>query len=196
MNENDLRVIKTRENIEATFLNLLETKSFAQITVGEIISACRISKGTFYYHYRDKYDLAEKILKKQLAYYDEILTGSQQALKAGNATLEAMTSSLIAAADIFHKLSSIQSDEFDAKKECTEFLVNKFLTFFDQWDDFDMKNPYQVSRYLAAIVIAEAEMVHSGQAEAGPQFFETMYDLVRFINELQNHNVGHFPYQE
>ena len=55
-----------------------------------------------------------------------------------------------------------------------------------------MKNQYQVSRYLAAIVIAEAEMVSSSETEAGPQFFETIQELVCFINHLQSHNVGHF----
>ena len=121
MNENDLRVIKTRENIESRFLELLDTKSFSQITVSEILSACRISKGTFYYHYRDKYDLAEKILRKQLAIYDEILMNSQQAVKSGESTIESIVSTLIDAAHVFHKLSFIQSSEFDAKKDCTEF---------------------------------------------------------------------------
>ena len=95
-------------------------------------------------------------------------------------------STLINAAHIFHKLSSIQSTEFDARKECTDFLVNKFLTFLNQLDSTTMKNPYQVSRYLAAIVIAEAEMVSTGEAEAGPQFFETMQELANFIHYLQN----------
>ena len=186
MNENDFRVIKTRENIETTFLTLLDQKAFSQITVGELISKCRISKGTFYYHYRDKYDLAEKLLKKQLAVYDEIFAQNQQTSSQKLSNVEPLVSTLINAAHIFHKLSSIQSTEFDARKECTDFLVNKFLTFLNQLDSTTMKNPYQVSRYLAAIVIAEAEMVSTGEAEAGPQFFETMQELANFIHYLQN----------
>jgi len=186
MNENDLRVIKTRENIETTFLELLDKKSFSQITVGELISACRISKGTFYYHYRDKYDLAEKLLKKQLAVYDEIFAHNQQATSHSISDIEPFVSTLINAAHIFHKLSSIQSTEFDARKECTDFLVNKFLTLIKQSNKSDIKNPYQVSRYLAAIVVSEAEMVSSGEAEAGPEFFETMQELADFIHYLQS----------
>jgi len=186
MNENDLRVIKTLENIETTFLELLDKKSFSQITVAELISTCRISKGTFYYHYKDKYDLAEKLLKKQLAIYDEIFAHNQQMESHNIINIEPFVSTLINAAHIFHKLSSIQSTEFDARKECTDFLVNKFLTLINQSDNPNIKNPYQVSRYLAAIVVAEAEMVSTGEAEAGPQFFETMQELAYFINYLQD----------
>lgn len=186
MNENDLRVIKTRENIETTFLKLLDQKSFSQITVGELISACRISKGTFYYHYRDKYDLAEKLLKKQLTIYDEIFIHHQQSAMESVSDIQPLVSTLIQSAHIFYKLSSIQSTEFDARKECTDFLVKKFITFIHQLDNLNINNPYQVSRYLAAIVIAEAEMVSIGEAEAGPKFFETMQELADFINFLQS----------
>jgi len=191
MNENDLRVIKTRENIETTFLELLDKKSFSQITIGELISTCRISKGTFYYHYKDKYDLAEKLLKKQLAIYDEIFIRSRQTTAQSIANIEPLVSTLVNAAQIFHKLSAIQSSEFDARKECTDFLVNKFLAFISQCDDSTIKNPYQVARYLAAIVIAEAEMVSTGEAEAGPKFFETMQELAYFINYLQTGSITH-----
>lgn len=185
MNENDLRVIKTLENIETTFLELLDKKAFSQITVAEIISNCRISKGTFYYHYKDKYDLAEKLLKKQLAIYDEIFARNQQVDSHGISNIEPFVSALINAAHIFHKLNSIQSTEFNARKECTDFLVNKFLTLINLSDNPNIKNPYQVSRYLAAIVIAEAEMVSTGEAEAGLDFFETIQELTYFINYLQ-----------
>ncbi|MBQ9960410.1 MAG: hypothetical protein IJP00_00720 [Firmicutes bacterium] len=86
----------------------------------------------------------------------------------------------------------IQSTEFDARKECTDFLVNKFLALINQSNSSNIKNPYQVSRYLAAIVVAEAEMVSSGEAEAGPEFFSTMQELVYFINYLQNRTITHF----
>ena len=36
---------------------LLETKSFLDISVGDIAQHCKISRNTFYYHFRDKYDV-------------------------------------------------------------------------------------------------------------------------------------------
>lgn len=59
MNQNDLRVKKTRKNIEVSFLSLLGKKDFSKITVQDILDAALINRSTFYKHYSDKYQLAE-----------------------------------------------------------------------------------------------------------------------------------------
>ena len=66
MRENDLRVIKTRESIEYAMMELLKKKWVSEITVTELSKLARISKGTFYLHYQDIYDLYEKLLNKHL----------------------------------------------------------------------------------------------------------------------------------
>lgn len=58
MNQQDLRVIKTKKNIEQSFLRLLEKRSFSEITVQNILDEALINRSTFYKHYSDKYDLA------------------------------------------------------------------------------------------------------------------------------------------
>ena len=69
MRENDLRVIKTKKTIENSFWNLLKKKDFEKITIKEITDQALIGKTTFYYHYVDKYDLAQKLLDKYLNEY-------------------------------------------------------------------------------------------------------------------------------
>ena len=66
MNENDLRVVKTRENIENAFVELLKTKPLDKVTVVELARAARIHKSTFYLHYLDIPDLYTKTLQKTL----------------------------------------------------------------------------------------------------------------------------------
>lgn len=44
----DLRVKKTRENIEEHFLQLLEKYPFQEISVKQLILECRINRSTFY----------------------------------------------------------------------------------------------------------------------------------------------------
>ena len=53
----DLRILKTRENIKTSFINLLLVKNFKDITVQNIIDEALIGRSTFYDHYYDKYDL-------------------------------------------------------------------------------------------------------------------------------------------
>lgn len=40
---------------------ILEKKSFESITIGDITKAAKINRGTFYLHFKDKYDLLEQI---------------------------------------------------------------------------------------------------------------------------------------
>ena len=62
----DLRVKKTRENIEEHFLQLLEKYPFQEISVKQLILECRINRSTFYRNYEDKYDLIQKIAQEVL----------------------------------------------------------------------------------------------------------------------------------
>ncbi|KXT89844.1 TetR/AcrR family transcriptional regulator [Streptococcus parasanguinis] len=70
----DARVIKTKQRIETTFLKLLEEMPFEKLTTSLIIKEYLISKGTFYAHYLDKYDLAEQLLDRELEVFESLLT--------------------------------------------------------------------------------------------------------------------------
>ena len=63
----DLRVLKTRDAIKSHFLDLLLNKSFTDITVKDIADAARIGRGTFYLHYKDKFDLLDQLINEGLA---------------------------------------------------------------------------------------------------------------------------------
>ncbi len=54
-------VIKSRESIKQAFIDLRKNKALCKITVTKIIDYANISKGTFYAHYADIYDLQEQI---------------------------------------------------------------------------------------------------------------------------------------
>lgn len=58
----DLRVIKTKRNIKATFLKLLSEKPLDKISITELAKAAEINKGTFYLHYVDIYELYNELL--------------------------------------------------------------------------------------------------------------------------------------
>jgi AcrR family transcriptional regulator len=62
----DLRILKTRENIKTSFINLLLVKNFKDITVQNIIDEALIGRSTFYDHYYDKYDLLEHLVNEIL----------------------------------------------------------------------------------------------------------------------------------
>ncbi|HAT54175.1 MAG TPA: hypothetical protein DCW31_02845 [Lactobacillus sp.] len=66
MNKNDLRYIKTEDNLRQSFLKLLQEKPLRQITVKDICTTARCSRNTFYLHYGFKEDLYEALLNEVL----------------------------------------------------------------------------------------------------------------------------------
>ena len=53
--------LKSKKAIKEAFLHLISSKDISQIRVREIIELADISKGTFYAHYRDIYNVLEDI---------------------------------------------------------------------------------------------------------------------------------------
>lgn len=69
MNKKDLRVIKTKNTLYNTLIELMREKQFEEIKVSDICNHALINRSTFYSHYNDKYELlADYIsdLKKSL----------------------------------------------------------------------------------------------------------------------------------
>lgn len=71
-NENDLRIIKTRQNITDSFLTLLEKKPLEEISVTEICAGAKCSRNTFYLHYPYKEALYDALM-------DELIDRIKQA---------------------------------------------------------------------------------------------------------------------
>ncbi len=62
MEKNDLRVIKTKNILYSTLLELMKEKQFEEIKVSDICSHALINRSTFYSHYNDKYELLEEYI--------------------------------------------------------------------------------------------------------------------------------------
>lgn len=57
----DRRAIRTRKMIKKALFDLLEIKSFNDISITDITEKADINRGTFYLHYVDKFDLLRKL---------------------------------------------------------------------------------------------------------------------------------------
>lgn len=73
---------RTKKIIRSAFLDILERKNFHQLTIMDIANEAEISRGTFYFHYPDKYALLEE-------FESEIMEGLKHAiLETKNETCE------------------------------------------------------------------------------------------------------------
>ncbi|WP_078394459.1 TetR/AcrR family transcriptional regulator [Shouchella patagoniensis] len=62
----DPRIIRTRKLIMDSFIQLSTKKSLKELTIKDITDEATVNRATFYYHFNDKYDLLEKVLKEDL----------------------------------------------------------------------------------------------------------------------------------
>ncbi len=60
MNDNDKRVMKTKQSIREAFFKQLAEKGIERMTVKAILDDAGLNRTTFYAYYTDKYDLLEK----------------------------------------------------------------------------------------------------------------------------------------
>lgn len=71
--EGDLRVRRTQKMLHDAFIALVIDKGFESITVQMLAEEAMINRATFYRHYQDKYELAERVCATLTAEYQESL---------------------------------------------------------------------------------------------------------------------------
>lgn len=69
----DRRVRKTKNQLRQGLARLMVKKSLKEITVKELTDLVDMNRGTFYLHYRDIYDMAEKIEDEIMVEFQDIL---------------------------------------------------------------------------------------------------------------------------
>lgn len=61
----DPRVKRTRKLLQQAFLELIQEKSFASISIQDITERATVNRATFYAHFADKFELLDSIIREQ-----------------------------------------------------------------------------------------------------------------------------------
>ncbi|WP_138751407.1 TetR/AcrR family transcriptional regulator [Paenibacillus sinopodophylli] len=72
MDKIDRRIVKSKQAIQSTFLQMLVKEGFDEITVRSITEQANMGRKTFYLHYVDKYDLLDKIVDDHIVQLRQI----------------------------------------------------------------------------------------------------------------------------
>ncbi len=67
MRKMDVRVIRTYEQLTASLVSLLSTKSFEELSVSEICDHAQVHRATFYKHFDDKYEFLSFCFDNELS---------------------------------------------------------------------------------------------------------------------------------
>lgn len=64
VNQQDPRVLRTRQLIKNAFRDLMQSKGFDSITINDIAQSATVNRATFYDHYEDKYALLDEFIEQ------------------------------------------------------------------------------------------------------------------------------------
>lgn len=167
MSENP-QFIRTDKAIKQAFINLLKTKPFEKITVQDILDETPVTRSTFYKHYHDKYEIAEKM---QEEYFN-----SQMSIRKALHENPIFSPSLLKVSkenrELMEALLKIHTEHVDLRKALAEQSKEHYLSGIT--GDYPQLEAELYAECITAFQISSNNtQVHS---------FEYMHDI--FINVL------------
>ncbi|MGA4719868.1 TetR/AcrR family transcriptional regulator [Fictibacillus nanhaiensis] len=134
--KHDLRIIRTKKLIRDAFLELISQKGFTSITVQDIADTATIGRGTFYLHYKDKYDLLDQLTDQTLTKLSELIQPSFH-FRENKLNFEELKQMLIHVFDAirseqtFFKTMLSSHDTPNFTQQLTQFFFNKFAAEYE-----------------------------------------------------------------
>lgn len=161
MNFTDLRVIKTREQLQNALLSLLEEKELKKITVKEICDKAGISRNAFYQHYGYKEDLYDQMAAQATERIRESLTPIIPDIShLEDETIPLYAKGIMAAIVEVRELLTVmlRRDDGMFMHQLTDLIFDQFLTnalpFFHTDDSEELRLYYEfLSAGIAAFII-------------------------------------------
>lgn len=169
---NLLNTYSAKKYIVLAFIELLEFRSFEEISVKEIVTKAGISRSTFYLHFQDKYELMENIrdyiTSEFISYYDSEQNGDSISSQVSTITLKICNHVYkyrrvyqheFERPEFIQRLSNALSDKFwriYADRGYAVFASFGTIGFLSMWvkDQFQI-NPEEAARQLMKIGLTD-----------------------------------------
>ena len=173
----------TKKAIVQTFLDLLNEKPFAKITVTDIVNRCGINRNTFYYYYQDMFALVDELLKLDL---ESIVDRHRTADTWMEGFLEATAMLRENKTAIYHLYNSINRERLEeylfdlAQSAVTQFIADRAegLNVSDQ----DVHNISVL--YTVAIEGMMLEWLHTGMKQDQEEYLSQMEPILNGITRI------------
>lgn len=188
----DLRVVKTRRNIEETFIRLLQQMPFDKVTVRLIVEEALVNKGTFYRHYQDKYDLADQAFARVLGKARQGIRSRVEDLAEKAPLTKLMASLSEAQAEVMPKLMAFHGVPLQAgtmESQVQQLFASEFDRAAERWN---AGNPQQQDIPAWAVAsLATGYLNHcwkTGRTDDLREYLEAVHRVSGlYLEQLQPH---------
>ena len=180
----------TKQAIRQACLELLGEKPFDKVTVKDIVMRCELNRNTFYYYYRDIYDVLEDIFVEERESLRQQLSGEGSFYESHKAT-----SAII----LQHKSAVLHLAKSRHQDILMNYLTNVVRDFVRPFVEYRARDArlseqdirYIVSFYSCAIIDYTRHWILDGMNEDGEELllrlsdtFELTIDIL--IGQCQN----------
>lgn len=179
----DLRIRRTREQIEKAFFTLLKTKGFKALTVQDIAKVAKIGRSTFYGHYYDKYDLLESLVRNYTEIFQEIVHQrfSVQTPEIGSNTVRVLIMALTQYRQNLLLLFSLHTETADLERNFKEILQKTAAQYFDKINlenQTDLPMDYLSDLYASNVILFLMWQLRNGKNDAVIEFGDRLQEFV------------------
>lgn len=140
----------TKKALASALKELMKTVPFAKISVGDICSVCEMNRKSFYYHFKDKYDLINWI------YTSEFVVGLQNKIYDNEwDILEDMCTYFYDNRDFYRKALQIegQNSFYDYFRDVLKTLFTEYIKdVFDKCENSDFYVTFYSDAFVTSIV--------------------------------------------
>lgn len=188
------RQTSTKKDIRKTFIDLLNTKGFENLTVSDIARGSKINRGTFYLHYVDKYDLMEKLEMeviydlKQIMLLDSDMNSINQNKPIDLIPYNLIVNALYYIKDDFSFVSALSGKGGDHNfpgliKDVLKETIQAKIDTFDhfQFSKKDIPEEYAIEILLSGIIAIILVWIHKGGIES-PEEIGRMIELTKTLS--------------
>ncbi len=139
----------TKRALASSLKELMETKPFAKISVSDICEACDMNRKSFYYHFKDKYDLVNWI------YYTECVTAlRKKEYHASWGLLEDLCAYFYDNRSFYRKTLQVdgQNSFSEYLRDIMESIISSDMEeFFDRDDTLTFYVDFYTDAFLCAV---------------------------------------------
>lgn len=118
--------IRTDKAIMQAFIELLNEKSFEKITVQDILERTPVTRATFYAHFHDKYEIAERMQEQFFTLCDEVRLKLMEGVSNAQ-HLQIVRKSFLANRELTKALFKIHTDTVDVRKAIVKTYEDYYL---------------------------------------------------------------------
>lgn len=118
------QLVRTERAITNALIQLLKRKPFEKITVQDILDETPVTRATFYAHFRDKYEVAERMLEVFIQTRNELHTAY---LSSPTQSLNSLLKNAKFGKDFTDALMKIHTEKVDFRRTLAEEMEKEYL---------------------------------------------------------------------